>query len=223
MKKILFAGYRDWSIDVFGCVRSSFTHDELMLRRVRSQDELEFRARTEDWDALILMGWSWKIPADIINKMLVVGMHPSDLPAYAGGSPIQNQIIDGLKESKATLFKLNENFDSGEIIAKQSYSLEGHLGHVFDEIMNASICLVCQFIKAYPNVNLVPQGEGGFTRKRLKPEQSTLTREQFDKMKCNELYDFIRCREDPYPNVVLEDETGELIFTRVEFRPRVQS
>ena len=39
-------------------------------------------------------------------------------------------------------------------------------------------------------------------------------------MTAQNLYDTIRCREDPYPNAYIEDETGRLIFKRVEFIQR---
>jgi len=39
-------------------------------------------------------------------------------------------------------------------------------------------------------------------------------------MSTRELYNFIRCRQDPYPNVYLEDEFGKLIFKNVEYEER---
>ena len=43
-------------------------------------------------------------------------LHPSALPKFRGGSPIQNQIIRNIKNSKVTLFKMNEKIDAGPII-----------------------------------------------------------------------------------------------------------
>ena len=43
-------------------------------------------------------------------------LHPSSLPQYRGGSPIQNQIIDGIKESEVCIFKMEKEIDSGQII-----------------------------------------------------------------------------------------------------------
>ena len=51
-------------------------------------------------------------------------MHPSDLPKYAGGSPIQHQIINGVINSKATLFEVTKEIDSGPILYKTNLSLD---------------------------------------------------------------------------------------------------
>jgi hypothetical protein len=74
-----------------------------------------------------------------------------------------------------------------------------------------------------------PAGERHIV-KRLKPEDSRLplmplsspaaSTGDAPQMTCRQLWDFIRCREDPYPNAFFEDETGRLVITRVEFYPK---
>ena len=46
-------------------------------------------------------------------------LHPSKLPLFAGGSPLQNQIIRNVKQSAVTLFIMNEKIDQGNIIAQK--------------------------------------------------------------------------------------------------------
>ena len=41
--------------------------------------------------------WSWIIPNEIVQKYQCVCFHESNLPKFRGSSPIQNQIIRGIK------------------------------------------------------------------------------------------------------------------------------
>ena len=50
-------------------------------------------------------------------------LHPSDLPKFRGGSPIQNQIINGVKKTKISIFRINSEIDAGDIVAKAPLDL----------------------------------------------------------------------------------------------------
>jgi methionyl-tRNA formyltransferase len=185
---------------------------------IDTPDKLLERSTREDWDMIILIGWSWKVPATITNNRFVIGMHPSDLPKYAGGSPIQNQILDGLEESVATLFVVTEQFDAGDIIGKEPYSLRGHINDVFSELTRATTKLLTEAIERHPNHVRTPQLSisGGFSRRRIKPEASKLPID-LGQTTVKQLWDAVRCREDPYPNAFVTDATGTLYFKHVEF------
>lgn len=212
---ILFCGYRNWASEV----RWELQHrrPDIKIRYATTPEELTAMSANR-YDFIVVVGWSWKIEDSIIDNT-VIGMHPSKLPDYAGGSPIQNQIIDGLKSSEATLFRLSSKLDGGDIISSEPYSLEGHLDDVFYSLKEATTNLLLSFIEAWPNIQYRPQAITS-PRRRLKPEQSHLTRDELSTKTCSNLYDLIRCREDPYPNVYIEDETGRLIFKVVEFEPK---
>jgi methionyl-tRNA formyltransferase len=167
---------------------------------------------------VLLAGWSWYVPPVILEKNTVVGLHPSDLPEHAGGSPIQHQIIDGLVDSKMTLFELNEEYDRGYIIQKCDLDLRGSMKDIFSSLREAGTFLLMSFLKAYPKYEKHDQKDTKRVRKRLKPEDSELTLEKFSSMTARELYDFIRCREDPYPNVFVQDKTGRLCLKLVGFK-----
>ena len=52
------------------------------------------------------------------------------------------------------------------------------------------------------------------------PSDSKLTLEILQKKNTEELYNFIRCLEDPYPNAYLEDEVGIISFKKVTFQKK---
>ena len=66
-------------------------------------------------------------------------LHPSPLPKFRGGTPIQNQIIAGKKISSVTLFKINKILDGGPIIAKKPYSLEGSMSQILARITKIGV------------------------------------------------------------------------------------
>lgn len=49
--------------------------------------------------------------------------HPSLLPSYRGGSPIERQILNAEPTGGITFHWIDENFDSGEIIVQKKYSI----------------------------------------------------------------------------------------------------
>lgn len=49
--------------------------------------------------------WSWLIPEDIHTRFECVVFHMTDLPYGRGGSPLQNLIVRGHKETKLTALR----------------------------------------------------------------------------------------------------------------------
>ena len=51
-------------------------------------------------------------------------LHYSLLPAFRGAAPVQHAIIEGLRETGITLFKIDEGMDTGPIVASLPVSIE---------------------------------------------------------------------------------------------------
>ncbi|WJY26422.1 methionyl-tRNA formyltransferase [Sporosarcina trichiuri] len=60
---------------------------------------------------------------DMANKYSI-GFHPTPLPKHRGRAAIPWQIILGERESKVSLFKLDQGMDSGDIINQYPYTIE---------------------------------------------------------------------------------------------------
>lgn len=58
-----------------------------------------------------------------IPKYGAINIHPSDLPKYRGSSPIQFQILGGVKNSEVTFIKMDEEVDHGPILEKISFEI----------------------------------------------------------------------------------------------------
>jgi len=213
--KLLFAGYRSWAHAAYTELQRLRGVD---IELVESPKALDAALREEAWDVVALVGWSWIVPAQHTVDHYVVVVHPSDLPAYAGGSPLQHQIIDGVTETQATLFRAATQLDGGAVLYKCPLSLEGHLDDVFARLTYVTCDLLGQLIRDWPTVAEHPQVGYVAPRKRLQPKDGELTHDRLQHLTCQQLYDFIRCREHPYPSAFIKDETGTLYIERVRFK-----
>ena len=213
--KILFCAYRDWGIKVFKNFKNKNSCNFVLAKNKDQFNQMLIKYKPI---IIVLLGWSWILKKEIVNDYYVIGIHPSDLPNYAGGSPIQNQIINGISSSKCTLFKVSQDVDKGPILGKKNLSLDGNVKDIFNSIYNASIHLLDDFFCKFPNVNEITQTNKSIKNyKRLKPEDSNLSNKLINKTSCENLYNLIRCRTDPYPNAFIKDETGILYFDNVRF------
>ncbi len=219
---VVFCGYRDWANDIFEEVEK---HKQINVKKtIRTFKEYkEFEDNPiADVDLILFIGWSWIIPDYLTEGYLCLGIHPSDLPQYRGGSPLQNQIINGVLNSKVSLITLSSKLDAGEIWLKEDLSLLGDsMEDVFDNITQRSIALLNSFFNGYPNIKPIKQDISKASYfKRRKPEESKLKLDDFNKMTLKELYNFIRCLTDPYPNAFIEDNEGNrLVFKNVNYIP----
>lgn len=215
--KVIVCAYRDWALQVFMRLVSD-KHLKSIYEFVLILDQDSLVENTGiDPDIIICIGWSWKVPDAITAKYFVCGIHPSDLPMYAGGSPIQHQILDGVEHTKNSLFKFSSSLDNGPIIEKIDLALTGNINEIFDELIITSLILIINLLKKYPNIPLSTSNSEVSTLKRFKREDSRLEIDLPNGITARDLYNQIRCRQTPYPNAFIEDSSGTLRFIDVEF------
>lgn len=222
MLNIIVCGYREWALEIISQIE--VIPNIKIVKIIRTYEEFrdyqkELMNKT-DIDFILFLGWSWFVEECITTKYLCLGIHPSDLPNYRGGSPIQHQIINGLKESKVTLMTLSsEKLDAGEVWEKEVLDLTGdNIGTVFKNMIDSSVKMLVRFFDKYPNCNPIPQTNDGSYYKRRKPDQSRLFINDFQSKSLEEIYNFIRALTDPYPNAFMEDENGNrLYFKEVKY------
>lgn len=221
MLKIAFCGYRSWALDAINKIKLHSCLDFSIIITSKEDYDNTINTLPDDLDFIVFLGWSWIIPKEITDKYLCIGVHPSDLPDFRGGSSLQHQILAGITTTKATLFTLSEKIDAGDIWLKEDLSLEGDsMEEVFDNLTTTSIRLLNEFIFKYPDIRPQKQ-EGGTFYKRRKPHESRVNRDAFHFGSLERLYNSIRCLTDPYPNAYIEDDDGNrLYFTGVRYEKK---
>ena len=93
--------------------------------KIRSNKLLD-RLLNKDIDLVVVGGFGQILDKKILNLPTkgIINFHPSLLPAYKGGSPIEEMLIRGDKKGGVTLHWMSEKIDEGSIIANASIIIE---------------------------------------------------------------------------------------------------
>ena len=130
--------------------------------------------------------WSWKINYEIYSKYECIVFHTAPLPYGRGGSPIQNLILNGFKESPVCALKVTESIDAGDIYVKKDISLEGDLDTIFNRISKQVEIMISHIIETNP----IPKPQEGKIHhfKRLSIDDNEIKHD----MTINQIYNCIR-------------------------------
>lgn len=121
-----------------------------------------------DVDVAVVCSFNYKIPKILLNstKDGFINVHPSMLPKYRGGNPYSRVIMNGETETGVTIHFMDENFDTGDIIAQKPYHIHSKatMGTIFNELNVLGIELLLQVLQAYEIQELprIPQPIGDF-------------------------------------------------------------
>ncbi len=167
---------------------------------------------------IFFIHWSKKIPSSIYRRFFCIQFHCSSLPKFRGGSPVQNQILKGIKKTKLTAFKIDNKIDTGEICLIKSLSLNGRASEIYSRIERISIKMIIK-LSLMKKIIFKPQkGRSSFFKRRL-PSESKISLKEFNNTK--KLYDFLRMLDAPdYPNAFLEFKKFKFVFNDVKFNSK---
>jgi len=215
MKKILCITYRDWACNIYDMLQESLPNHNFNI--VRNRDDYRESIITEyNPDIILWYGWSWKVPARITDRYMSLCLHPSALPKYRGGSPIQNQIIHNEKVSAVSIFKMNADVDGGDIIDQHPLSLLGNIPDIFTRMTDIGFTstynIITQCERNEP-IKIYKQNEAHITKyNRRSPDESQLTINEIQTKSAEYMYNKIRMLTGPYPSAYIEDKYGNKIY-----------
>ena len=205
--KIIYYGYRDWAINIF----SKILVEEKYLVNSKNYSIIEYIKP----DLIFFIGWSDIIPNEIIEKYICICLHPSTLPKYRGGSPIQNQIINGEIDSSVSFFIMDKKIDNGDILYQPYLSLDGNLNKIFKDIELIGVEYINKIILDYKHNQVITfkqdDSEATFYRRR-KESDSEIKIEEILNSEPLYLYNKIRSLNDPYPNAFIKCKNGKKLY-----------
>lgn len=205
----LYCAYRKWALNLYEELSKEF--NDMIL--IKNQKKLTLKTVNRINPKYIFFpDWSWKVPKEIIANFKCVCFHESDLPKFRGGSPIQNQIIRGINNTKTTAFFMNEGIDEGDIILKKNLSLKGSLEEILKRMQKNDHIMIREIIKG--KYKIKKQSGKISYYKRRKPEESELKSLNYSK---KYIYNIIRMLEDPYPNAFLKIGKRKIIFNKAHY------
>jgi methionyl-tRNA formyltransferase len=180
----------------------------LEVTRIRTPDALTVSNLNEIKPRYVVFPhWSWKIPADVFESFECIIFHMTDVPFGRGGSPLQNLIVRGFRDTKLTALRCVAEMDAGDVYMKRDLSLEGSA----EQILRRAADLTEEMILAILRDNPAPVAQTGeITRFRRRTLQDGDIAGLGD---LGQVYNYIRMLDaEGYPPAFLE--IGEL---RLEF------
>jgi phosphoribosylglycinamide formyltransferase-1 len=103
----------------------------LFTREDFFKSEVILNELTENADIIVLAGFLWKIPSNLIEAFpnKIINIHPALLPKYGGKGMYGMHVHNAVKENKEsetgiTIHYVNENYDEGGIIFQATTQLE---------------------------------------------------------------------------------------------------
>jgi methionyl-tRNA formyltransferase len=160
--------------------------------------------------------WSHKVSANIFQTYDCVCFHETDLPFGRGGSPLQNLILRGYKETKITALKMSEDLDAGPIYMKRQLNLNGVAEEIYIRAAKIISEMIGEIVLMEPNP--IPQvGEPTFFKRRI-PDQSRIPEELNE---LNDLFDFLRMLDaEDYPLAKIRYGKFEIKFSNPVLRTK---
>ncbi len=155
--------------------------------------------------------WSFLIRDAIFTAYPCVVFHMTDLPYGRGGSPLQNLIVRGHKETKISAIKVVKELDAGPVYLKAALSLDGSAREIFERC----VPIVEEMMVKIATENPQPEAQQGevSTFKRRTPEQGNLL--ALDSVEA--VYDYIRMLDAPgYPSAFIENNQVKFEFFEVK-------
>jgi methionyl-tRNA formyltransferase len=152
--------------------------------------------------------WSWVVGPEILQRAECVCFHAADVPYGRGGSPVQNLIVRGHRETQLSALRMVRELDAGPVYAKQSLTLCGSGQEIFERIADQVWSLIAEIVSTEPEP-IEQTGEPVvFTRRT--PEQSRLP----EGGSLERLFDHIRMLDaETYPRAFLEHGEYRLEFS----------
>lgn len=172
-------------------------------------------------DYLFTLGWSQIFREDFIGcfSEFVVGTHPSKLPHGRGRAPLPWTILEDLRTSAVSFFKIDTGVDTGKLIFQREFSIppRTYVKELYSEVAKQ---LGLGFHKIYTSITknetitfAVQDEKGVSVRGKRTPSDGLLEFNQ----KIRDIEKLIRAVSEPYPGAYCYHKDEKITFWEVEF------
>ena len=228
--RIIIATVKSWNIERAQALQKEYVgvHD-IVIYTTKEEFTIN-NVRDFNPDYIFMPHWSYLVSREITDNWECVVFHMTDLPYGRGGSPLQNLIVRGHKETKISAIKVTEKLDGGPVYMKRPLSLAGSAQEIF---MHCSDIIFQEMIPMLLAEKVTPKPQEGepVVFKRRKPEEGKITPD----MGLNNIYDYIRMLDaEGYPRAYMEfgdyrlefeeaglSTDGRELSARVVFKKRI--
>lgn len=205
---LVFASCKSWHKPLFERLKNKYSANWLYASSKEELDQIVLNTRPK---YIFFLHWNWLVPEIILQTCECVCFHMTDVPYGRGGSPLQNLILAGHKETKLSALKMVKEMDAGPVYIKRPLNLEGTAQEIYIRAGKLSAEIIAWLIEHEPEP--VPQMGEALQFKRRKPEQSVLPKTG----SLSNMYDFIRMLDaEGYPHAFIEHGDYLMGFTKAK-------
>lgn len=209
--RLMLVTDKTWHNSLFDKLNSNLSAEWVRVRD-KSKFTYEFcKSYQPDW--IFIPHWSHIIPSEIHENFRCVVFHMTDLPYGRGGSPLQNLIALGHKETMISAISVAEEIDAGEVYQKKALSLFGTAEEIFINSAKIIENMIIELVLKEPT----PKSQKGEV---VKFKRRNSNDSDISKLKTIEdIYDYIRMLDcEGYPKAYLEMNDFKLEFNRASLK-----
>ncbi len=230
--RIIIATVKSWNIERAKALQKQYAgvHD-IVVYTSKEEFTLE-NVRDFNPNYIFMPHWSYLVSDEITDNWACVVFHMTDLPYGRGGSPLQNLIVRGHKETKISAIQVTKKLDGGPVYMKRPLSLAGSAQEIF---VRCADIVFQEMIPLLLSEKMTPKPQEGepVVFKRRKPEEGQITSD----MELDKIYDYIRMLDaEGYPRAYMEfggyrlefenaglSADGQELSARVVFRKETEA
>jgi methionyl-tRNA formyltransferase len=166
-------------------------------------------------DLIIVNSYSMLLPREILSIPVFgcINIHAALLPQYRGANPIQWALLNDEKETGVTMHYMNEDFDTGDIIAQKRVPILDedtwiNILHRISKSTDEMLEIEIPRIMSGTNSRTPQRTDLARHWRRRRPEDG-----RFDwTWRARDIYNLIRALVKPHPGAFYFNERGEKII-----------
>lgn len=195
------------------------------LEEFQSNEILIGKIETYKPDLMIIASFPKILPKNIIDypKRGSINVHAGELPKYRGYHPINWAIIRDEKEVGVTVHYIDEEVDSGDILAQKVIPLRNRddINSIRKALIRLGAKLLIKVVKRLSKhkkrIKGIKQEEG---RATYAPRRRVEDGKIIWKNNTREIFNLVRALKSPYPNAFGFNQKGEKIEFKESFLPK---
>ena len=182
---------------------------------VSSKEDVEWTLSQQNFRYVFVFRWPHMLSKSVLDSSECVGFHTSNLPEGRGGSPLQNQIMDGIVSTRVNALRLTDVMDGGPVYASMPITLQGPIQDVWSTISLEAAYMIEKIVKERPDP--VPQVDTGHERPYSRRRNNDL--ETVSRFSIEKVHKFIQMLDgDGYPGAHFDLGDYDVRLTRSSLR-----
>ena len=109
--KYVILSQKTWNNQLVEKLQTKFPEDSFMQIAAKEDFTAE-KLQDIKPDKILIPHWSYIIPESIFANYECIVFHMTDLPFGRGGSPLQNLIVRGIKQTKISALRVEKGLDT---------------------------------------------------------------------------------------------------------------